>query len=111
MAEYSKSMPVMTDVPLLSEDKSQIINKTSVNIKFSQDIIALEIANNSDTATIFLNIDGTTSIITKGIPIYAKCYYAASRKILTNIGICLISDTLNTDVRIIGHFNLTSELA
>ena len=110
MSDFAKSMPVMTDVPLLSEDKSQLIGLSSVNVKFSQNIIALEVANNSDTATIYLSIDGVAAVLTKGIPIYAKCYYAANRKIFTNTGICLISDHANTDVRVIGHYELTSEI-
>ena len=103
-------MPVMTDAPLLSEDKSQIIGMASVNVRFSQDIIALEIANNSNNATVYVNIDGTVAVLTKGVPIYAQTYYAANRKILASTGICLISDHNATDVRIIGHYELTSEI-
>jgi hypothetical protein len=110
MPVYDKSMPVMTDAPLLSEDKSQLIGMASVNVKFSQDVIALEIANNSTNATIYLNIDGALAVLTKGVPIYAQTYYAANRKILASTGICLISDHNATDVRIIGHYELTSEI-
>jgi len=110
MAVYDKSMPVMGDVPSQSEDKSQTIGTSSVNVKFSQNVIAVEIANNSSTATVYLNIDGTVAVLNKGIPIYAQCYYAAERKILQNTGICLISNQANTDVRIIGHYELISEI-
>ena len=110
MSTYEKSMPVMGDVPSQSEDKSRIIGTSPANIKFAQEVIAIEIANNSSTATIYLNIDGTVATASKGIPIYAKCYYAAERKILQNIGISIISTQSNTDVRIIGHYELLSEL-
>jgi len=110
MSQYDESMPIMPDVPLESEDKSQLIGMSSVNIKFSQNIIGLEIANNSDDATIYLNISGNIATLSTGMPIYAKGFYSADKKILQNIGISIISDKLNTDVRIIGHYNLESEL-
>lgn len=109
MSDYSESQPVIPDEPRESEEKSQLIDKVSINIKFSQDIIGLEIANNSESATIFLNIYGSPAFISKGVPIYSKNYYAADRKILQNIGISLISDKISTDVRVIGHYNLESE--
>ena len=109
MAEYEKSMPVMPDEPLNSEEKSQLIGTTATSVKFSQDIIGLEIANNSLDANIFLDISGTSISLNNGIPIYPKNYYSADRKILKNIGIFIISDKPNTDVRIMGHFNLQSE--
>jgi len=110
MPVYDKSMPVMTDVPSLSEDKSQEIGLASVNVRFTQDVVAIEIANNSTSATIFVNIDGATALLTKGIPIYPQGYYGVERKILQNVGICLISSKASTDVRIIGHYELSSEL-
>ena len=64
----------------------------------------MEIANNSDTATIYLDINGGTASLTSGIPIYARDYYTASRAIVGDVGISLISTEANTDVRIIGHF-------
>jgi hypothetical protein len=109
MAEYDKSMPVREDEPLESEDKTSHVGTNSVNIRFSQDVMGLEIANNSSTATIYLNISGGTATVTSGIPIYAKQYYSADKKIKQNIGISLISDTIFTDVRIIGHYNLDAE--
>lgn len=110
MSDFSKSMPVMVDVPSQSEDKSQLIGITSKKILFAQDVVALEVANNSTTATIYLNIDGTTATLNKGIPIYPQCYYAAERKIALATGICLISTQANSDVRVIGHFEFVSEL-
>jgi len=80
-----------------------------VNIKFANNIIGLEIANNSTNANIFLDISGGTATLNKGIPIYPKCYYSADKKVLQNIGISLISDKPNTDVRIIGHYTLETE--
>lgn len=109
MAEYDKSMPVREDEPLESEDKSAFIGTNSVNVQFSQDIMGLEIANNSSTATIYLNISGGIATVTSGIPIYAKQYYSADKKIKQNIGISLVSDSISTDVRVIGHFNLDAE--
>jgi len=111
MADYRKSEPVMPDVPLESEEKSQPIGVVSVNITFSQDVIGLEIANNSDTATIYLDISGGVVTTATGIPIYQRGYYSADKLILQANGISIISNTPNTDVRIIGHFNLTSEIA
>jgi len=111
MSDYSRSMPVMPDEPLDSEEKSQLIGLSSVNVKFTNDVIGLEIANNSETAIIYLNIAGTPATVTSGIPIYPRGYYAADRKILSSIGISIISDTIDTDVRIIGHYNLQSEIA
>jgi hypothetical protein len=109
MPPYDKSMPVMTDVPSLSEDQSQLIGLVSTNVTFSQDVMVIEIANASTTAIIYLNIDGSPALVTKGIPIYPQGYYAAERKILQATGICLISDTINADVRIVGHYELISE--
>ena len=109
MTLYNESMPVMSDVPLETEEKSQLIGTSSVTVLFSQNIIGLEIANNSSTATIYLNISGSVATTSTGIPIYAKGFYAADKKILAATGISLISDTASTDVRIIGHFNLESE--
>lgn len=110
MAEFNRSMPVRQDEPVDSEDKSTNIGKTSSTIIFSQDIIGIEIANNSETATVFLNIAGGTATLSTGIPIYPKQYYSADKKIKQNVGISLISDELATDVRIIGHFNLEAEI-
>ena len=109
MATYDKSMPVMPDEPLESEEKSQLISLVSTTVKFSQNIVGLEIANNSSSATIYIKIDGTIATLNSGIPIYSKTYYSADKLILKDTGISLISDTVNTDVRIIGHFLLTSE--
>ena len=109
MAEYDRSMPIRDDEPLESEDKSTPIGTSSQTIKFSQDVMGLEIANNADTATIYLNISGGTATVLTGIPIYAKQYYSADKKILQNVGISLISDQTATDVRIIGHFKLEAE--
>ena len=109
MATFDKSMPVMPDEPLESEEKSQLIGTTSTVVKFSQNIIGLEIANNSTNATVCIKIDGTAASLNVGIPIYAKTYYSADKLILKDTGISLISDQANTDVRIIGHYLLTSE--
>jgi len=109
MADYKRSMPIRQDEPLESEDKSTLISTSSITIKFSQDIIGLEIANNSSTATIYLNISGSIATLLKGLPIYAKQYYSADKKIKRNVGISLISNESLTDVRIIGHFNLEAE--
>ncbi|MDD5650056.1 MAG: hypothetical protein PHF86_06535 [Candidatus Nanoarchaeia archaeon] len=109
MAEYSRSMPVRQDQTVDSEDMSRLIGLTSSTINFSQDVVAFEIANNSETATIFLNISGGVATLTSGIPIYPKQYYAADKKIKQATGISLISTGSLTDVRIIGHFNLETE--
>jgi hypothetical protein len=109
MAEYVKSMPVREDAPLEIEEKSQLIGTSGVQITFSQDIMAFEIANNSDSATIYLDVSGTVAVLSKGIPIYPKGYYSAEKKILQSNGISLISTIINTDVRIIGHFFFDSE--
>jgi len=109
MAEYNRSMPVREDATLKVEEKSQLISSTSIIVKFSQDIMAFEIANNSDNATIYLDVSGSLAIISKGIPIYPKGYYSAEKKILKDNGISLVSTALNTDVRIIGHFLFDSE--
>ena len=109
MAEYDRSMPIRQDEPVESEDKSSLIGLTSSTIKFTQDVMGLEIANNSDTATIFLNISGSPATLSSGIPIYSKQYYSADKKIKQDVGISLISDELATDVRIVGHFNLEAE--
>jgi hypothetical protein len=109
MAVYDKSMPVMQDAPLESEEKSQIVAMSNVTVKFSQNVIGFEIANNSDTATIYLKIDGSVATVSTGIPIYPKNYYSADKIILKDTGISLISSENNTDVRIIGHYLLTSE--
>jgi len=109
MAEYNRSQPVMPDEPLESEEKSQLIGTSSVNIKFLQDIIGIEIANNSETATIYVKIDGSTAALNEGIPVYRYGYYSLDKKILQNTGISIISDEANTDVRIVGHYNLQSE--
>ena len=109
MSEFDRSMPVRQDEPVDSEDKSTLIDDTSKTIKFSQDIMGLEVANNSETATIFLNIAGGTATLSTGIPIYPKQYYSADKKIKQDVGISLISDETLTDVRVVGHFNLEAE--
>jgi len=109
MAEYARSMPIREDEPLESEEKTQSIGTVSTLITFSQDIMGLEIANNSTDATIYLNISGNAASLSTGIPIYAKGYYAADKKVKQNIGISLISNKLNTDVRIVGHYHLDVE--
>ena len=109
MSEYEKSMPVMPDEPVESQELSQLIGTTSVNLNFAQDVIGLEIANNSSNAIVYLNISGGAVTTSNGIPIYPKGYYSADRKILQSAGISLISDKINTDVRIFGHYNLESE--
>ena len=109
MSEFDKSMPVMPDEPASSQEKSQLISTSSIHIKFSQDIIGVEIANDSNNATIYLDISGGTAALNKGIPIYPKGYYAADKKVQQHVGISLISTHSNTDVRIIGHYNLESE--
>jgi hypothetical protein len=109
MSEYNRSMPVREDAPLEVEEKSQFIDTSATSIKFSQDIMAFEIANNSTTATVFLDVSGGIANVTKGIPIYPNGYYSAEKKILQNSGISLISTETNTDIRIIGHYFFDSE--
>jgi len=87
-----------------SEDVSTIINTISKNITFNQEIIGLEVANNSSTATIYLNINGGIATTTSGIPIYPQMYYTAGRLISAPQGISIISTENNTDVRIVGHY-------
>ena len=108
MPEFNKSMPVRLDATSEEEELTQTIGTSAVPITFSQDIHAIEIANNSNT-TIHIKLDGTTAAINKGIPIYKKGYYAAARNILTADGISRISEAVGTDVRVIGHFHLTPE--
>ena len=109
MADYERSMPIRQDEPVDSEDKSRLIDLTSATVKFSQDVMGLEIANNSEDATVYLNISGGPATLSTGLPIYAKQFYSADKKIKQNIGISLISDKAATDVRIIGHYNLEVE--
>jgi len=109
MADYERSMPIRQDEPLESEDKSSILGTTSTTIKFSQDIMGIEIANNSSSATIYLDISGGIATLNTGLPIYSKQYYSADKKIKKDIGISIISNEASTDVRIIGHFNLEVE--
>ena len=109
MSDYDKSMPVRLDATSEEEEKTQIVGTTAVPITFSQDIHAIEFANNSSNATIRLKLDGTTAVINKGVPVYAQGYYAAARNILQADGISIISDKVGTDVVVIGHFHLTPE--
>ncbi len=109
MAEYDRSMPVRQDGPVDAEDRSALVGLTSSNIQFTQDVIGLEIANNSDTATIFLSIAGGTATLLTGIPIYPKQYYSADKKVKQGVGISLISTEASTDVRVVGHYNLETE--
>lgn len=109
MAEYNKSMPIRYDVPTDVEKKTLSIGTTNANITFAQDLYAIEIANHSQNAIVFLEIDGSTSTITDGIPIYPRQYYSANKKIKVGDGIGLISDKSNTDVRVRGHFLLEPE--
>jgi hypothetical protein len=109
MADYTKSMPIRQDEPLESEDKSTLVGTSSTLVKFAQDVMGLEVANNSSTATVYLNIGGGIATLATGLPIYAKQYYSADKKIKKDIGISLISTEASTDVRIIGHFKLEVE--
>lgn len=109
MAEYDKSMPVMPDEPRESENKSQEISTVPVNVTFAQDIVGLEIANHTDDAIIYIDYDGRTASVTTGMPIHSHAYYSIDKKILKSVGISLISDKPNTDVRIIGHYHFESE--
>lgn len=109
MSDFDRSMPIRQDSPVDSEEKSTSVGTSSSNITFTQDIMSLEIANNSDTATIYLDIAGGTASVDTGIPIYSKQYYSADKKVKQASGISLISDEASTDVRIIGHFNLEAE--
>lgn len=109
MADYNMPMPIRQTCSSELEEKSSLIGMESTNIKFSQDIISIEIANNSETATIYLDLSGNVITVSKGIPIYPKQYYAADKKIKQINGISLISTETSTDVRIIGHFKLEAE--
>lgn len=104
MAEFDEPLPIGQEFTLESEEKSCVVNTTNTNVKFSQDISCIEIANNSETATIYLNIAGGVATTSSGIPIYAKQYYSANKKIKQDVGISLISTEVSTDVRIVGHF-------
>ena len=109
MAEYNKSMPVRYDVTTDVEEKTLSIGTTNAKITFSQDLYAIEIANHSSNAVIYLKIDGSVSTTSTGLPIYPKQYYSANKKIKVGDGIGLISDKSNTDVRVFGHFALEPE--
>jgi len=109
MAEYNKSMPIRYDVTTDVERKTLSIGTTAANITFSQDLYAIEIANHSNNAVIYLEIDGSTATTSGGIPIYPRQYYSANKKIRVGDGIGLISDKPNTDVRVRGHFELEPE--
>jgi hypothetical protein len=100
MSVYDKSQPVIHDQLTQTENKTTLVGQSNVVITFSQEINALEIVNNSSTATIYLDFSGI-ALISTSIPIYPKQYYSCSRKMLS---FNIISDTISTDVRIMGHY-------
>lgn len=104
MSEFKRSQPVIHDQLTRSENKSTHIGLTSTTITFSQEINALEIANHSDSAIIYIDYNSPASVNT-GIPIYSGLYYSCNRKLQS---VSIISDEPNTDVRIIGHFEYKS---
>lgn len=109
MSEYRRSLPTRLDSPSASENKPTIVGTTPVAIKFNQDIIAIQIVNHSETAIIYININGVDADVTKDIPIYSRSGYSADRIILKDTGISLISSEANADVRIVGHYTLVAE--
>ena len=84
-----------------AENKSTSIGTAAQLISFTQDVNGLEIVNHSTSATVFIDFSGAATL-SSSLPIYPQQYYSCNRKI-TNFSI--ISNTPNTDVRIMGHFD------
>jgi len=100
MSEYNKSQPVISDQLSQTENKSGVIGTSNSPINFAQEVNAVEIVNNSTSAVVYISYSGPATTTT-GLPIYPQQYYSCNRR-LTSFNI--ISDSTNTDVRIMGHY-------
>jgi len=105
MSKFAKSQPVIHDLLTITENKSSIIGTSPTTITFSQEINGLEIVNHSSSAIIYIEFSATSSTSTS-LPIYPRQYYSCNRKITS---FSIISEELNTDVRIMGHFSYEAQ--
>jgi hypothetical protein len=87
------------------EVKSQIVGQVSVPITFTHDVRVVEIYNYSESARIFVNTKGSPADASLHIPVMPMSYYVFETNPLIEEGISIVSNTPNTDVRIIGHYS------
>ena len=88
--------------------KSQYVNVTATaaeqSVTFDQDLIVLEVQNNSMFDAITLNLNGDSIAANGGLIIDPKQYYTAGRAIRGNIGVTVVSNGGNASVTFVGHF-------
>jgi len=87
--------------------KSEYVNITATPVEqivtFNQNLIVLEIQNNSTTETITINLNGESIAVAGGLIIDPKQYYTAGRFISGSVGVTVVSSG-NASVTFVGHF-------
>lgn len=88
--------------------KSEYVTITATPIEqkvtFNQDLIVLEVQNNSTSETITINLNGESIATFGGLIIDPKQYYTAGRFISGNIGVTIVGSGISTSVTLVGHF-------
>jgi hypothetical protein len=87
-----------------SENKSRIIENVPTQLELSHDVKFLEVFNNTDDETLYVEVSGIPATTTKSMPVYSKVYYTIFRNISKDTGISLISSSQPIDARIIVHY-------
>lgn len=86
-----------------SEYITVVVTNVEQKITFNQDIIFLEVQNNSTTDGITVNLNGDSIALTGGMIIDPKQYYTAGRSIRGDVGLMVMSAG-NASVTFVGHF-------
>ena len=86
-----------------SEYITVVVTNVEQKITFNQDIIFLEVQNNSTTDGITVNLNGDSIALTGGMIIDPKQYYTAGRSIRGDVGLMVVSAG-NASVTFVGHF-------
>lgn len=87
-----------------SENLSVMVGVTPVVIDFSQDIILIEIFNNSSSNILYVEVTGFEADSNKSMPIYPLVYYTIFRNLTKGTGISLVAGSGSVDARIVGHY-------
>jgi hypothetical protein len=88
----------------VSENKSLTVGGSALRLTFTHDAKLIEIFNNTDGATLYVDVTGFDATTTKSMPVYSKVYYTIFRNLNKDTGVSLITDGSDIDARIVVHY-------
>jgi hypothetical protein len=87
-----------------SENMSTAVGATPLKLTLTQDVKFLEVFNNSDEESLYVEVSGVPADRTRSMPVRPGVYYTIFRNISKDTGISLISSGGEVDARIVVHY-------